>query len=141
MIDARILIVDDEDRFRQSVARLLGEDGCLADETSNGLDAISKLVASDFDVVLLDMNMPGLSGEETFREIQAHGFDVETIFLTGRASMNDAVRLLQQGAYDYLLKPVSMDAITRAVRRAMQKKLMRHGKIELAKMLKETALD
>ncbi|WP_187170595.1 response regulator [Salidesulfovibrio onnuriiensis] len=140
-MDTKILIVDDEDRFRRSVTRLLNESGCMADAAPNGPEALDKLVAREFDVVLLDINMPGMSGEATFEAIKERGFDVETIFLTGQASMNDAIRLLQQGAFDYLLKPADIGEIAKVVRRAMQKKLIRHGKVELAQILKDTALD
>ncbi len=132
---ARILLVDDEDRFRKSMLRLLAEHGHVVDEAPDGPTAIKKLESGDFDVVLLDLKMPGMSGEETFREIRQRGFDVETICLTGHVSVPDATKLLQKGAFDYLLKPASVSEILECVSRAMECKLLRNHEIQVSHLL------
>ena len=125
----RILIVDDEERFRESIARLLKAEGHVVGSAGDGTEALNALASNDYDVVLLDMKMPGLSGAETFHEIQVQGFDVETICLTGHAAIDEATRLLQKGVFDYLLKPASVPEILETVQRAMERKLLRHGDI------------
>jgi len=132
---ARILVVDDEDRFRQSLCRLLRAEGFTVDSAESGLDALNKLATNEFDVVLLDMKMPGLSGSETFNEIQLQGFDVETVCLTGHTSISDAMKLLHNGVFDYLLKPASMPEILETVQRAMERKLLRHGEIGVSELI------
>lgn len=137
----RILVVDDEDRFRESISRLLTTEGHSVLTARDGMEALNKLAGNDFDVVLLDMKMPGLSGAETFNEIQLQGFDVETVCLTGHAAINEATKLLQEGVFDYLLKPASMPEILQAVKRAMERKLLRHGKINMAQLIDGSAVD
>lgn len=137
----RILVVDDEDRFRESISRLLTTEGHSVSTARDGMEALNKLAGNDFDVVLLDMKMPGLSGAETFNEIQLQGFDVETVCLTGHAAINEATKLLQEGVFDYLLKPASMPEILQAVKRAMERKLLRHGKINMAQLIDGSAVD
>lgn len=132
---ARILLVDDEDRFRQSMRRLLEASGHEVDEAPDGQTAINKLEDGPFDVVLLDMKMPGMSGEETFHRIRQRGFDVETICLTGHVSVQDATKLLQKGAFDYLLKPSSVDEIRECVSRALENKLLRNDEIDVSDLL------
>lgn len=132
---ARILVVDDEDRFRQSLCRLLRAEDYTVDAAANGLDALNKLATNEFDVVLLDMKMPGMSGSETFNEIQIQGFDVETVCLTGHTSISDAMKLLHNGVFDYLLKPASMPEIVETVQRAMERKLLRHGQIGMSELI------
>jgi DNA-binding NtrC family response regulator len=132
---ARILVVDDEDRFRHSLCRLLRAEGFTVDSAANGLDALNKLATDEFDVVLLDMKMDRMSGAETFNEIRLQGFDVETVCLTGHTSISDAMKLLHEGVFDYLLKPASMPEILETVQRAMERKLLRHGKIGVSELL------
>ena len=137
----RILVVDDEERFRESIARLLTAEGYLVSKARDGMDALNALACNDFDVVLLDMKMPGLSGAEVFNEIQLQGFDVETICLTGHAAIDEATKLLQKGVFDYLLKPASVPEIVQTVKRAMEKKLLRHGKIDISQLIDGSAVD
>jgi DNA-binding NtrC family response regulator len=134
-LKARILVVDDEDRFRQSLCRLLRAEGFTAEPAESGLDALNKLATGEFDVVLLDMKMHGMSGAETFNEIQLQGFDVETVCLTGHTSISDAMKLLHNGVFDYLLKPASMPEILETVQRAMERKLLRHGQIGMTELI------
>jgi DNA-binding NtrC family response regulator len=132
---ARILVVDDEDRFRQSLCRLLHAEGLTVDSAASGLDALNKLATNEFDVVLLDMKMEGMSGADTFNEIQLQGFDVETVCLTGHTSISDAMKLLHNGVFDYLLKPASLQEILDTVQRAMERKLLRHGQIGVSELI------
>lgn len=134
-ITAKILVVDDEDRFRHSIRRLLEKNGHTVDDAPDGMTAINKLESEDFDVVLLDMRMPGISGEETFHKIQHHGFDVEVICLTGHVSIDDAMKLLQKGAFDYLLKPASVPEILKVVKRALESKMLRNNEIKIPQLL------
>ncbi|QGY40300.1 response regulator [Pseudodesulfovibrio cashew] len=137
-IKGKILVIDDEERFRTTLARLLRNEGCTVEEAADGLDAVNKLAAGSYDVVLLDMRMPGFSGREVFEEIRTQGFDVETICLTGHASIKGATQLLRDGVFDYLLKPASMEEIIQAIRRALERKRLRHGEIGVTQLIQES---
>ncbi|WP_319759710.1 response regulator [Maridesulfovibrio sp.] len=132
---ARVLIVDDEDRFRQTTVRMLKDKGYAVDEAADGSIALEKLAAGDFDVVLLDIKMPGLSGEETFHKIKQNCFDVVTVFLSGHVSISRAVDLIQHGAFDYILKPASFQDIVKKVNQAYEQKMLRNGKIGIHDLL------
>ncbi|MDD3310749.1 MAG: response regulator [Pseudodesulfovibrio sp.] len=132
---ARVLVVDDEDRFRQTIRRLLEKAGHTVDEAPDGTTALGMLESGDFDVVLLDLKMPGLSGEDTFLKIRQLGIDAEVVCLTGHVSVADATKLLQKGAFDYLLKPASVSEILQCVSRAAESKMLRNEKIEVSQLL------
>lgn len=134
-VSARILVIDDEDRFRQSMARLLAKNGHVVEAAPDGMTAIGLLENNDFDVVLLDMKMPGLSGEETFHQITQRGFDVETICLTGHVSTSDAMKLLQKGAFDYLLEPAALPEILECITRAVESKRQRNDEIQISHLI------
>ena len=131
----KVLVVDDEDRFRKTTVRMLNEKGLMADEAADGVAALEKLATGDFDVVLLDIKMPGLSGEETFQRIQENCFDVETVFLSGHVSLNRAIDLIQHGAFDYLLKPASFQDIVKKINQAYEQKMLRNDKIGIHDLL------
>lgn len=130
-----VLVVDDEERFRQTIRRLLERAGHAVEEAPDGETALRLLADGHFDVVLLDLKMPGLSGEETFQKIRQRGIDVEVICLTGHVSVPDATKLLQKGAFDYLLKPASVPDILECVNRAAESKLLRNEEIKVADLL------
>jgi len=132
---ARVLVVDDEERFRQTICRLLEKSGHTVEEAPDGTTALNMLESGNFDVVLLDLKMPGLSGEDTFARIRQLGLDVEVICLTGHVSVPDATKLLQKGAFDYLLKPASVTEILQCVSRAAESKLLRNEEIEVSQLL------
>ncbi|WP_419786850.1 response regulator [Pseudodesulfovibrio sp.] len=132
---ARVLVVDDEERFRHTLHRLLEKAGHTVDEAPDGETALRKLGAEPFDVVLLDLKMPGLSGEDTFLKIRQRGVDVEVVCLTGHVSVPDATKLLERGAFDYLLKPAAMSDILQCVARAAESKRLRNEEIEVADLL------
>jgi len=134
-IRSRILVVDDERRFRETISRLLRKENFHVEAVADGREALNRLVTGEYDVVLLDMKMPGMSGAEVFNEIKIQGFDVETICLTGHTSLDEAMRLLQNGVFDYLLKPASLADIKQAVLRATERKLLRHGQISMGQLI------
>ena len=101
----RILIVDDEERFRQTLAKLLTVRGLDVTTLGSGQEALDALGQEQFDVIVLDVRMPGMNGIETLAEIKKLNPMVEVIILTGHASVDAAVDIMKLGGYDYLLKP------------------------------------
>lgn len=100
------LLVDDEPSFRRALRTSLAASGFSIEEALSGEDAIGILAQRQFDLVLLDMNMPGVGGVETCREVRALLPRIGIVMVTVRDAENDMVKALEAGADDYLTKPV-----------------------------------
>lgn len=112
----RVLVVDDEERFRTTLVKLLGTQGLVADAAPGGAKALEMLAEKPFDVVLLDVKMPDISGQEVLPRIKAIAPNVEVLILTGHASVDIAADMIAGGAADYLLKPCPLDELVGCVR-------------------------
>src|SRR6266852_4629904 len=117
----RVLLVDDESLFRRIVMEQLSQTGFDVHAVGTGEAALKALVESDYDVVLLDIQMPGLSGLETLRELRKFEDPPEVIMLTGDASLATGLEAMRLGAYDYLTKPSSLDEMEALIRKADEK--------------------
>jgi DNA-binding NtrC family response regulator len=122
MIGSKILLVDDEVVFTQNMAKLLAHRGYLVTAVNNGEAAIQALEEKDFDVVVLDLKMPGLDGITTLKEIKKLGLLTETLILTGHGSIDTALEAIKIGAYDYLTKPCEIDELVGKIEGAWEKK-------------------
>ena len=111
MIGSKILLVDDEVVFTQNMAKLLANRGYIVTAVNNGDAAIQALEEKDFDVVVLDLKMPGMDGITTLKEIKKLGLLTETLILTGHGSIDSALEAIKLGAYDYLTKPCEIDEL------------------------------
>lgn len=118
----RILIVDDEQIIRDGFSRVLLKEGYLVETVSSGRLALEKIAEEPFDLVLLDLKMPGLDGMETLREIKAKDPDIICIMITGYPTIESAVKAVKSGAYDYLTKPCSPDELRVVVVRAAERR-------------------
>lgn len=122
---AKVLIVDDEERFRITLKKLLTANGLETSAVSSGLEAIDELKKTLYDVILLDVKMPGMSGIEALAELKKINRDVEVIILTGHASVDVAVEIMRLGGYEYLLKPCPMDELLAKIESAFERKTAR----------------
>jgi len=120
MNPARILIVDDEPQIRRVMRTTLTSEGYIASDARSGEDAVEKLRHEKHDLVLLDMNMPGMGGLAACREIRAN-WDVAIIILSVRNSDRDKVEALDAGADDYITKPFSMQELLARIRAALRR--------------------
>lgn len=118
-VPGRVLVVDDEPDIRATVSTLLGADGHEVDTAAGVEEALLGLSAPRYDVVLLDLHMPGQSGLDLLGAIAGRGLDVVPILLTGTNDVAVAVEAMKQGAFDYLPKPPRREALLWAVRRAL----------------------
>jgi two-component system KDP operon response regulator KdpE len=134
------LLVDDEPSFRRALRTSLAASGFSIEEAPSGEDAIAILAQRPFDLVLLDMNMPGVGGAETCREVRSLLPRIGIVMVTVRDAENDMVKALEAGADDYLTKPVrfrELVARLRAVSRrlhvedASEPLVLRVGELEL----------
>lgn len=118
----KVLLVDDEDIFREATARQLKVRGFTV-LTADGGEAALELVKSDPpDVVLLDQEMPGMHGSETFVAIKELNPLIEVIMLTGNTSVDNALELMKLGTFDYLMKPVNIDELLYKIEDAYARK-------------------
>jgi two-component system, OmpR family, response regulator len=124
MKKARVLIVDDEEAFANNIVKLISNRGYDIKAVYNGQSAIEALDEIDFDVIILDLKMPGLDGLSTLKLIKGKKPGVEVIILTGHGSWDSGIDGIQQGAFDFLMKPVRFEDLYEKVRQAYQRKLI-----------------
>ncbi len=105
MTGTKILIVDDELVMRESLAGWLERDGHIIETASSGEEALTKLKATRFDILLVDIKMEGISGLEVLKRVKADDPDVAVVMITAYGSIATAIEAIKTGAYDYLLKP------------------------------------
>jgi DNA-binding response OmpR family regulator len=118
----KILIVDDEEAVRFFIADALSRAGWAVQEADSGEAALAALANQSFDVMLLDLRMPGMGGLMVMRQAKERWPEVMIIIMTAYASLDSAIEAVRQGAFDYLRKPCSVDDIMSCVNRAMAKK-------------------
>lgn len=121
----RILIVDDEERFRFTLAKLLKVRELDVTTLGSGPEALEALKQEQYDVIVLDVRMPGMDGIETLAEIKKLNPNIEVIILTGHASVDAAVDIMKLGGYDYLLKPCSVEELIEKIEAAFERKQAR----------------
>ncbi|MCL2243379.1 MAG: sigma-54 dependent transcriptional regulator [Treponema sp.] len=116
----RLLIIDDEKNIREGLAESLNMDGYDVVCAADGDEGWERFCSGDIDLVISDLKMPGLGGDELMRRIlaQAPGFPV--IILTGHGSVESAVAAMRDGAWDFLTKPVELDHLSLIVKRALE---------------------
>ncbi len=117
---AKVLIVDDEPQLRRALRTILVTQGCSVVEVRDGQEAIEEIKADPPDLVLLDINMPGIDGFETCRRIR-EASDIPIIMVTVRGSESDKVKALDAGADDYLVKPFGTQELLARVRAAARR--------------------
>ena len=122
MIGAKILLVDDEVVFTNNMSKLLTNRGYRVTAANSGDGAINSLEEERFDVVVLDLKMPGMDGISTLKEIKKLGLFTETLILTGHGSIDTAMEAIRLGAYDYLTKPCEIDELVAKIEGAWSKK-------------------
>jgi DNA-binding NtrC family response regulator len=110
-----VLIVDDEDRFRKTVAASLRKYGFHVKAVGGGWDAVTEVWRDEYDVVVLDIKMPGMDGFKTLREIKRLQPNVQVIMLTGHGSMDSALKSWQDEAFTYLTKPCDVDTLAEMI--------------------------
>lgn len=114
----RVLLVDDEESYLQTAAKIFKRKGIDVELCSVGRDVVGLLREKKCQVVVLDLKMPGMTGQQVLREIKDTFPAVQVIILTGHATSDDAAVCLTSGAFDFLIKPVEMVHLMDRVRTA-----------------------
>lgn len=124
----KILVVDDEEVVRLSHSRLLTGTDCSVEAVWNGVDALREMERNSFDLVLLDLRMPGMDGMSVLRMIKQRWPESEVVVITGYPSIETAKEAIRLGAYDYLAKPADPDQVIKVASGALtQKKWALHA--------------
>src|SRR6266700_1311188 len=135
-----ILIVDDEPGIRQSLKGVLEDEGYKASVAESGEACIESLRKRPFDVVLLDVWLPGMDGLETLEKVREIENAPEVIMISGHGTIETAVRATKLGAYDFLEKPLSVDKTLILVKNAIDSKRLRQENRDLKKQLTPKSL-
>jgi len=135
---ARILVVDDEAPIRESLKDWLMEEGYEVDLAASGKEAITMTRKKDWDVILLDLKMPGMDGVETLKRLKGKEVDTEAeiLMMTAYATVDTAVQAMKEGAFDYLVKPFAPDEIEMQI-----KKIVTHRELVLENILLRQKLE
>src|SRR5512138_3068194 len=135
---ARVLVVDDEPTLLRALESLLRKKGHDVVGLESPIAATQRLAQEDFDVALLDIKMPQLSGLELLSAVKHRRPEVEVIMMTGHATVETALAAVKAGAYDYLTKPFDdVDVVARAVAKAAERKFLFDRNRELETQLRE----
>lgn len=137
----RLLVVDDEQDFRESACRYFKRLGFDVEEAEDGEEALNICVNKTFDVVILDLHMPGMSGIEVLEKMVEDGQGEKVVMLTGGGTIEHAVESLKLGAYDFLTKPVKLDDLARLVKRACQAQELEKENKQLKEVLRRQSTD
>jgi DNA-binding NtrC family response regulator len=119
---ANILVIDDEESMRDSCRQTLSRNGNRVETAEDGLKGLTMLKEQSFDVVILDLKMPGLSGMEILKRIKDSDPAAVVIVITGYATVESAVEAMKNGAYDFISKPFTPDTLRMIVARALERK-------------------
>src|SRR6185436_1185783 len=132
----RILIVDDEPGIRQSLKGVFEDEGFTTEAVSSGEDCLKKIEQNPYDLVLLDIWLPGMDGLETLRKLREKSPRTHVIMISGHATIATAVSATKLGAYDFIEKPLSLEHTLLTVRNALS-----HRRLEQTNDLLRTQLE
>ena len=132
MEEVSLLVVDDEVEFLDTLVKRMQKRITSVSGVSSAEEALAFLEANPVDVVVLDVKMPGMDGIDALREIKKSHPLVEVVMLTGHASTEVAIEGMELGAFDYLMKPVSIDDLLYKIQDASKKKSLQEMKIRKA---------
>lgn len=127
-----ILVIDDEKNIREGLGAALELEGYSVMLAANGEEGLDLALHADIDLVITDLRMPGISGEEVLRRVCTETPGVPVIVLTGHGTVENAVEAMRSGAYDFLTKPLNLDRLSLLVKRALQNRelVLQHRELE-----------
>ncbi|MGE0359726.1 MAG: sigma-54-dependent transcriptional regulator [Vicinamibacterales bacterium] len=119
-----ILIVDDEPGVRAALGGVLRDEGYAVDAVESGETCLERVVTHGYDVILLDVWMPGIDGLETLQRLRERHVDAEVVVISGHGNVESAVRAIKLGAFDFVEKPLSLDKAVLVVRHALRQRAL-----------------
>ena len=132
-----VLIVDDEEEIRESIELLLTSEGVSTDTASNGEEGMRKIEENHYDLVLLDLMLPGKSGMEIQRDIKRVDPTLPVVIITAMGAIETAVTAIKEGSFDYVTKPWNNEKLLVIVRNAIKQRMLMSENLQLRRALKE----
>ncbi len=123
-LDANVLVVDDEEQFLKVFSQRLQGRGLKVETATSGEEAINKTKGKEFDAIILDLIMPGMSGIETLKRIKKENPDIQIIMLTGHGTVEKSVEAMKMGAVDFIEKPADMSKVLQKISEAKRKRVV-----------------
>jgi len=130
-VSARILVVDDEQNIRLTLSALLGRAGHSVTTAASGEEAVALFGRERFDLMLVDLQMPGMNGMQVIDALRERGFDTTVIVLTGHGSLESAIEGIHQGVFDYMLKTSDPSQIIERVSAGLEERTRRQRQNQL----------
>lgn len=134
-----VLVVDDEFSMRDSLVHWFEKDGYRTGSAGDAREALQRLEEEHWDVVLLDIKMPGMDGLELQRRIREVDPELPIIMITAFASVESAVQALKEGAFDYVTKPIDPDDLSHLVQRAVERRRLQRENVQLRRKVDQLA--
>ncbi len=138
-IKAKVLLVDDEADFVESLSKRLKNRGLKVSVATKGQRALNLLDREKFDIIVLDLSMPEMDGLETLENIKGKDADVEIIMLSGHGNVKNTIAAMKLGAADFLEKPVDFHELLQKIAEAREKRIVvmqKHAEEEIEDILK-----
>ncbi len=123
-MDERVLLVDDEEEFLDTLADRMRNRGMKVTTSSSAADAIGKTDAGDYDVIVLDLLMPGMDGIQALKVLKEKNPDLHVILLTGHATVQKGIEAMKLGAMDLLEKPADINELSEKIKKAKAEKMI-----------------
>lgn len=134
-VSGAILIIDDEAALRQTLTRILRQAGYDVTTAADGAEALQRTASANYDLVYLDLHLPGLSGLQVLRELHRLNPYLPVILFTAYASLQSAVEALRLGATDYLVKPIAPETLLSRTRAALAEQLVERHRREIRQQI------
>lgn len=139
-MESKLIIVDDERIVRESLRHWFEEEGYIIDTAENGNEALQKFSMNKYDLALIDMKMPGMTGLELLKKVKEIDSGCIAILITAFASVPTAIQALKDGAHDYVTKPIDPDELNNIVKNALEISKLKNENIKLKGRLQDINL-
>ncbi len=120
----KVLLIDDEEEFLSALSERMELRGMNVNTASTADNAVAALDSSDYDAIVLDLQMPDMNGIEMLKVIRKSHPDMQVILLTGQATLEAGVQAMKLGAMDFMEKPADIDSLTEKIKKAQAKKMV-----------------
>jgi len=132
----KILIADDEQVIRELLLKFLSKEGYEVEQAADGYDALDKIKKHNYDMLILDLKMPGINGMDVITKVNELNKDITIIVITGYATLETAKAAIKQGCFEYITKPFNMDDVLATIKRAFTTRQLAQDKNKLEEQLR-----
>jgi DNA-binding NtrC family response regulator len=138
----KVLLVDDEKDFLETLAERMRNRGMAVDTSSSAMDALKKIDTESYDAIILDLKMPGMDGLEALKLVKERRPELQVILLTGFGTLEKGIEAMKLGATDFVEKPADLETLTQKIKNAQAKKMIlveKQTEEKIRRIMKEKA--